>query len=91
MAVSEKLLAGLVAAAVIAPACAVCVLGPVFLGSAVAWVAGWISGLDILVAAGLAIITGGVLYKLLRRRRVKAESADKVGVPASRIAKIGPQ
>ncbi len=86
---SENLIAGLVTAAVIAPVCAVCVLGPVFLGSALAWVAGWLGGFNILVTSGLAIAAGAVLYGLLRRRRVRVDSADNVGVPASRVAKTG--
>ncbi len=48
---SEKLLAGLVAAVVIAPLCALCVLGPLFLGSAIALVTGWFNGLNPFVTA----------------------------------------
>lgn len=83
----EKLIAGLVAVAVVAPLCAVCVLGPAFLGSTIAWTAGWLSGLDILVAAGLAIVAGGLLYGLLRRRRVKIDKVDNIAVAAPQLAK----
>ena len=40
----DKPVAMLVAAAVVAPICALCILGPTILGSVVAWVSAWFGG-----------------------------------------------
>ncbi len=85
----EKIIAILVAAAVIAPLCAVCILGPVFFGSAVAWLLGWIGGFDLLVTSGLAVTAAGVAYGLVRWKRAKAAAGDTVAAYVSRIADKG--
>ena len=71
---SEKGIGILVAAAFIVPLCAVCILGPVVLGSAVAWAAGWFSGFGAVVATGLAVIVGLAVYGLARRNSANANS-----------------
>jgi len=68
----EKIIAGLVTAAVAAPVCAVCILGPTFLGSAFGWVLGRVSGLGPIATLGAAILAGLVVYGLVRRRKSKA-------------------
>ena len=78
----EKILAGLFAAAVVAPLCAVCIIGPAFLGSAIAWVTGWFTGLDPLATASLAIVAGIAVYGLVRWRRTRASTAGHVADPA---------
>ena len=85
----EKIIATLSAAAVIAPLCAVCILGPVFFGSAVAWVSGWFGGFDIIVTSGLAVAAAGVAYGLVRWKRAKAAADDTVAAYVSRIADKG--
>ena len=64
---SDKLIAGLLAGVVVVPICLLCVLGPVALVSAGAWVAGWFAGLSPMATTGLAIFTGLALYALFRR------------------------
>ena len=66
-----KLLAGLVTAAVVAPVCAVCILGPAFLGSAFGWALGWSSGLDPLATLATAVVAGLAVTGLVRWRRSK--------------------
>ena len=61
---SDKPVAGLVAAAAIAPLCALCLLGTSGLASAFAWFAGF----DWVVATAFASIAGILGYALLRRR-----------------------
>ena len=63
---SDKPIAGLVAAVAVAPLCAVCILGPAILGSAVTSVAGWLGDLNLIAATaavgGLAALVFGVLW-----------------------------
>ncbi len=65
----DKPIAMLVAAAVVAPICALCILGPVVLGSAVAGVFAWFGGFDPVAALGLAVIGAILAYGFFRRRR----------------------
>ena len=87
----QKTIAFLLAATVVAPLCALCILGPIVLGSAIAGITGWISGFDTLVTTGPAIIVGGALYGFVRWRRAKVDEAAKVVFPAARTADRGPQ
>ena len=66
---SDKPVAMLVAAAVVAPICALCVLGPAFLFS---WVAGLVGGLGPVTATGLAIVAAILVYGFAKRRKEKA-------------------
>ncbi len=63
---SDKLVAGLVTAAVVGPICSVCILGPTFIFS---WVSGLFAGLSPVVATGLAFIAVILAYGLLTRRK----------------------
>ncbi len=85
----EKIIASLVAVGVIAPLCALCILGPVFFISGVAWVSGWLGGFDILVTSGLAVAAGGVALGLFRWKRAKAAADDTAAAYGSRIADKG--
>ena len=75
---SDKVVAGLVTAAVVAPICAVCIGGPVFLASAAAGIGGWFSGLGAGASTGLAIIAAFVVVALVKRRKRKAADAATV-------------
>lgn len=72
---NDKLVAGLVTAVVIAPICAVCILGLAFLGSMFAGAFGWIAGLSSVATAGLAIVGAILVYGLLKRRKEAAACA----------------
>jgi membrane protein implicated in regulation of membrane protease activity len=67
----EKLVAGFVTAAVIAPLCAACILGPAVFVSIFAGIVGWFGGLDTVATTGLVLVTGIVAYGLIRRRRAQ--------------------
>ncbi len=73
---SDKPVAGLVAAVAIAPVVALCCLGPAFLGSAVAWVSGWFSGLDPVTTTALAIVAAVLVIALLRRSKARRGRAN---------------
>ena len=72
----DKPIAMLVTAAVVAPICAFCILGPVVFGSAVAGVFSWLAGFDPVAALGLAGIGAILAYAFFRRRRDPRGVAD---------------
>lgn len=69
----EKLVAGIVTAAVISPICAVCILGPAAIGSLVSGAFGWIGDFGPLDTIALMIAAGaGVLVtRHFSRRRMR--------------------
>lgn len=69
----DKLVAGVLTALGVGSICALCVLGPVVIASAVASVSGWLSGLGAVNVVGLAIIAAILVYGL--RRRVLARGS----------------
>lgn len=71
----EKLVAGLVTAAVISPVCAVCVLGPAAIGSLFAGIFGWLGGFEPLptIALMTAAGAGALVYRHFLRRRMRLE------------------
>ena len=75
---SDKLVAGLAAAAAVGPICAVCILGPTFVFS---WVSGFFSGLSPVLATGLAIIAVILAYGLLQRRKARRAGSLNDGRP----------
>lgn len=66
---NEKLVAGIVTAAAIAPICALCVLGPTVAGSMLAGAFAWLGGAGPLLTTALMIAAGLLVYRTLRRRR----------------------
>jgi len=72
----DKPIAMLVAAVVVAPICALCILGPAILGSAVAGVVAWFGGFDPVAVLGLAVIFAILLYGYFRRPRDRRGVAD---------------
>ncbi len=95
---NEKLLAGLVTAVVVAPICALCILGPAFLVSALAGALGWFGWLDPVLATGLAIVGALVVFGLARKWNARArhsgssDSSEPRPAPAAeRFGGYGPQ
>ncbi len=77
---SDKLMAGLVAAAAVAPICAVCVLGPAAVGSMFVGVLGWLGGAGPVLTIGLMAVGGALVYRTARRRKLRGRSAvDRPG------------
>ncbi len=74
---SDKLLAGIVAAAVISPICAVCILGPAAIGSLVAGTFGWIGGFGPLATIALMIATGALIYRHYLRKQARALTSHR--------------
>ena len=68
---SEKPIAGVVAAGAVASLVALCCLGPTVLGSVIGGIVGWLSGLGPGAAAGAGIATGLAAYGLFRWRRAR--------------------
>ncbi len=75
---SDKPIAGLVIAAVVAPLCVLCVLGPVILASGVAGAWGWLSGLGPVAVLGLVVLVAALAYGLLRRRKARTSRHEPV-------------
>ena len=69
---SDKLVAGIITAAVISPICVVCILGPAAIGTLFAGAFGWIGGFGPLATIALMIAAGALLYNHFRRKRVQA-------------------
>lgn len=65
----EKLSAGIVVVALVAPLCAVCVAGPAFLASVFAGITSWFGGLSSVPTTGLAIMAAIIVYGLLSRKK----------------------
>ena len=78
---NEKLTAGIVTAAAIAPVCALCILGPAALGSMIAGFAAWFGGLSALTTAGLVLVAGIAGYEIFRRRRARRSPMSLSGAP----------
>ena len=75
----EKLTAWFVTAAVIAPVCAACVLGPAVIVSIFAGIAAWFGNLDPVVTAGLVLVTGIAVYGLRSWRRAQRSTMPLSG------------
>jgi len=78
---SEKLMAGLVTALVIAPVCSLCILGPAALAAFFGGLVGWLDGFDLLTIVGLAAMVG-VLVMINKRYAAKLSSTPGKSAPA---------
>jgi membrane protein implicated in regulation of membrane protease activity len=67
----DKLVAGIVTAVVIAPFCALCILGPAVFASIFAGIAGWFGGLGPVLTIGLVLVAGIIVYTKTRRRMAR--------------------
>ncbi len=95
---SEKILAGLFTAVVVAPICALCILGPAFFGSLLAGALGWFGWLDPVLAAGVMIMGAAVVFGLARKWNARARHAGssvsnepRPAPAAERFGEYGPQ
>jgi hypothetical protein len=59
-------------AIVVAPLVALCCLGPLFIGSAVGGVVGWLSGQGLALIAVLAFLAAAIGYAVMRWRRASS-------------------
>ena len=67
----EKATAGLVTALLVAPICALCLLGPVVLGGFLTWVSARLGGFDWGTAGVLAGLAAILVFAIVRRRRTR--------------------
>ena len=74
--VNEKPAAGLMTAIVVAPLVALCCLGPLFIGSAVGGVVGWLSGQGLALIAVLAFLAAAIGYAVMRWRRASSNRVN---------------
>lgn len=80
---SDKLIAGFVTAVVVAPICALCILGPAIFVSIFAGAAGWLGGLGPAVTTGLVVVAGIAVYRSVRRRKGRHRRPMTAGEEAS--------
>jgi hypothetical protein len=73
---SDKPIAALVIAAVMAPLALFCCLGPVVLGSVLGGIMSWLDGLNLVAGAGAALAAGLLAYGFLRWRKVRRHHED---------------
>ena len=85
----DKIVAGAVTAVVIAPMCAVCILGPAVVGSVLGGISGWVGGLSPVLTTGLALATGILVLGIVRRRRTRIIPRDESSAPAPERAPGG--
>lgn len=78
----ERPIAGIVTVIIIAPLIALCCLGPLFIGSAVGGVVGWLSGQGPVLTVALALLAGALGFAVMRWRR--ASSRAQAGTPCVR-------
>lgn len=74
----ENLGAKIMAAVAILPICAVCILGPLAIGSLFGGALGWLGGFGALATVALMIAAGGLAYREILRRRTRTPPDRKV-------------
>lgn len=74
---SDKPVAMLVTAAIIAPICSICILGPVVVFS---WAGGLFSGLDPVLTTVVAIVVATLAMALFKRRSSKPKALDSAAI-----------
>jgi len=84
---SEKLMAGVITAVVIAPICSLCIIGPAALGAFFGGMAGWFGGFDLLTIAGSATMVG---ILVMMKKRYAGKPASASGQSASTVLSTTP-
>jgi hypothetical protein len=84
---NEKFVAGIVTAAGIGPICAVCVLGPAAVGSALAGAFGWLEGAGPLLTVAMMVGAGLLVYRTMRRKD-KSIGTSGDDQPVARFANV---
>lgn len=74
---SDKPLAGLVAAIAIAPLCAFCVLGPAAVVAAGGWFLAWLGGFGMPLIAAVLAVGGWLAWRILQRRSAAREAPKR--------------
>jgi membrane protein implicated in regulation of membrane protease activity len=81
---SDKPIAGLLAAIVVAPLCLVCALGPAALAAAVGSVLAWLGGVGLPLIAVVLAIAGWLAWRAFRRPSPSREAAKaRTGQPSA--------
>jgi hypothetical protein len=68
---SDKPLAGVMAALAVAPLCRVCVLGPAALVAAGGWFLAWLGGFGVPLIGSVLAVGGWLAWRALRRGTVR--------------------
>lgn len=74
---SDKPLAGLVAALAVAPLCLVCLLGPAAFVAAGGWILAWLGGFGVALMAAILAAAGWLAWRILRRRSATREGPNR--------------
>jgi hypothetical protein len=75
---SDKPIAGLVAAIAVAPLCLVCVVGPVAFGAAAGSALAWLAGSTLPLLTVAATVVGWVAWRAFRRRPQRSPAAAEL-------------
>jgi len=75
---SDKPLAGLVAAIAVAPLCVLCVLGPAAIVAAGGWFLAWLGGFGMPLIAAVLAAGGWLAWRILQRRSATCEAPKRV-------------
>lgn len=78
---SDKPLAGLMAALAVAPLCLVCVLGPAALVAAGGWFLAWLGGFGVPLIASVLAVGGWLAWRALQRGTVPKGNVRAMGHP----------
>lgn len=74
---SDKPVAGLVAAIAVAPLCLVCVLGPAAFVAAGGWFLAWLGGFGMPLIAAVLVAGGWLAWRILQRRSATREAPER--------------
>ncbi len=80
---SDKFVAGLVAAVAMVPICALCILGPAAAVSAAAGAAGWLGGAGPVLTIGIMLAAAALVWRTLRRKGLRSRGGEQPAIPVS--------
>ncbi len=87
---SDKPIAVLMTALVVAPICVTCLVGPAVLGSMIVGLWGWFSGNAPLAAVAVVVMAASLVYALKRRQRRQPDASAGSREDAARRNVEGP-